>query len=150
MIEIEKYPRNDENEARTRERHWYEVLNANLNMISPTLDLEKKRINGKIYKKNYYEQNKDKCTKMNKEYHEIHKEFFIEYQKLYHEKHKEFFIEYQKEYQKQYREKNKDNIKQKNNEKHQCLCGGCYTTVNKSYHYKTKKHLKYIQENESN
>ena len=26
MIEIEKYPCNDNNEARSRERHWYEVL----------------------------------------------------------------------------------------------------------------------------
>ena len=39
-------------------------------------------------------------------------------------------------------------IKVKLNEKHKCICGGCFTTVNKSHHFKTKKHLKYIQENE--
>ena len=37
MIEIEKYPCNDNNEARSRERHWYEVLNANMNSNCPTL-----------------------------------------------------------------------------------------------------------------
>ena len=29
MIEIEKYPCNDKNEACARERYWYELLNAN-------------------------------------------------------------------------------------------------------------------------
>ena len=43
MIEIEKYPCNDDNEARSRERYWYEVLNANMNSQCPTLDLKKKR-----------------------------------------------------------------------------------------------------------
>ena len=35
------------------------------------------------------------------------------------------------------------------NEKHKCICGGCFTTKHKSAHFKTKKHLKYIQGNES-
>jgi hypothetical protein len=30
MIEIEKYPCNDFNEARARERYWYEILNSKL------------------------------------------------------------------------------------------------------------------------
>ena len=55
MIVIEKYPCNDDLEARSRERHWYEVLNANLNMISPTLNLEKKKETSKILSKKYYE-----------------------------------------------------------------------------------------------
>jgi hypothetical protein len=42
MIEIEKYPCHDKNEARARERYWYELLNANLNMICPTLNVEKR------------------------------------------------------------------------------------------------------------
>ena len=100
MIEIEKYPCNDDNEARARERYWYEVLNANMNTQCPILNVDEKKHKIKEYGNNYYVQNKD-------------------------------------------------NIKQKKNEKHQCLCGGCYTTVNKSIHYKTKKHLKYTQENES-
>ena len=31
MIEIEKFPCNDENEAKARERYWLELLSANLN-----------------------------------------------------------------------------------------------------------------------
>jgi hypothetical protein len=34
MIEIEKYPCKDNYEATRRERHWCEVLNANLNIQS--------------------------------------------------------------------------------------------------------------------
>ena len=69
MIEIEKYPCNDDNEARARERHWYEVLNANLNTISPTLNLENKRETSKILSKNYHEKNKDNISVFYKDYY---------------------------------------------------------------------------------
>lgn len=36
MIEIEKYPCNDGNECRERERYWYELLDANLNTLNPS------------------------------------------------------------------------------------------------------------------
>ena len=45
MIEIEKYPCTDSNEARARERYWYEILNANLNTVCPFLSEEEKKIN---------------------------------------------------------------------------------------------------------
>ena len=93
MIEIEKFACKDENEARARERHWYEELQATMNSLCPILYVGEK----KQYNKDYYTQNKD-----------------------YHHK------------------------------KHKCGCGGCFTTQNKSKHSKTKKHLKYIQENELN
>ena len=35
MYEIEKFPCLDGNEARARERHWYETLNANMNHLLP-------------------------------------------------------------------------------------------------------------------
>ena len=35
MIEIEKYPCNDGNEARQRERYWYESLQSTLNTLYP-------------------------------------------------------------------------------------------------------------------
>lgn len=37
MIEIEKFPCNDANEARMRERYWYEELNSNLNVRCPII-----------------------------------------------------------------------------------------------------------------
>jgi hypothetical protein len=35
MLEIEKYSCNDSNEARTRERYWFELLNAKINSRYP-------------------------------------------------------------------------------------------------------------------
>ena len=53
-------------------------------------------------------------------------------------------LEYDKQYQKQYREKNIDIIHAKKNEKHECICGNCYTHTNKAHHEKTKKHQQYL------
>ena len=48
MIEIEKYKCDDGNEARARERYWYEQLQATLNMIRPLqTDEEIKQYNTK-------------------------------------------------------------------------------------------------------
>ena len=35
MVEIEKYPCNDANEATSRERYWFGIMNSNLNTIYP-------------------------------------------------------------------------------------------------------------------
>ena len=52
MIEIEKYPCKDSQEAAARERYWYEFLNANLNNNVPNrTDNESK--------KNYRDNNKN-------------------------------------------------------------------------------------------
>ena len=45
MIAIEKYPCNDDLEARARERHWYEVLNASMNSLCPLISMEEKKQN---------------------------------------------------------------------------------------------------------
>ena len=50
MIEIEKYPCNDSNEAGARERYWYEQLNSTLNTSIPNRDPIE-------YSKYYYEKN---------------------------------------------------------------------------------------------
>ena len=45
MVEIEKYPCNDRNEASSRERYWYEQLNTkNMNTKKPIADNPRKRI----------------------------------------------------------------------------------------------------------
>ena len=51
----------------------------------------------------------------------------------------------EKEYKKQYRETNKEAINTKKKEKHNCICGNCYTYVNKIRHLKSKKHLYYLK-----
>ena len=49
--------------------------------------------------------------------------------------------EHIKETMKQYRQANTHKIKQK----HDCPCGGKYTTAGKSQHLKTKKHREYLE-----
>lgn len=86
MLEIEKYVCNDGNEARTRERYWMELLNANLNTFKPITTIEEKKEYDKTdkrkeykktyaktdkrkeYLKEYYKQNADKILQHQKEY----------------------------------------------------------------------------------
>jgi hypothetical protein len=65
-------------------------------------------------------------------------------------------VEYHKQFFKQYYDANKEKIKaysednkEKLRKKFQCLCGGKYTFENISIHNKTKKHLKYIEEQQA-
>ena len=44
---------------------------------------------------------------------------------------------------KQYVEDNKDEIREKANQKHQCACGGCFTHSHKARHEKSKQHITY-------
>tara|TARA_R110002153_G_scaffold239675_1_gene394103 strand:+ start:548 stop:1051 length:504 start_codon:yes stop_codon:yes gene_type:complete len=56
------------------------------------------------------------------------------------EERKEQLKEYYKVYMKQYIQDNKEKI----NEKHDCECGGKFTTNSKARHLKSKKHCEYI------
>ena len=61
MIEIEKYPCNDSNEPSSRERYWYEILNANLNMRNPHR-----------CQKEWTEDNKEHVKEQSRQYHIDH------------------------------------------------------------------------------
>jgi hypothetical protein len=63
MIEIEKYNCNDKNEAFSRERYWYENLQAKLNMRYPNQTF-----------KEYCSKNKEKLLLKSKEYCDKNKE----------------------------------------------------------------------------
>ena len=83
----------------------------------------------------------------NKEYYENNKDYYKEYLKQYRENNKEYIQEYNKEY----RENNKELIKElkknwyeKNKEKFNCECGGKYIFQNKTQHFKTQKHTKFM------
>ena len=75
MIEIEKYPCNDANEARAKERYWYEQLNASLNSDVPGRTIKEYyednkdilRENGRQYSNQYYQINKNKINQKAKE-----------------------------------------------------------------------------------
>ena len=63
--------------------------------------------------------------------------------------------EYNKERNKDYRDNNKERIKEYKennkehlNQKHDCACGGKYTTQNLSVHIKSKKHVNSLTQNQ--
>ena len=137
MIEIEKFPCKDLNEAEARERYWIETLKANLNMNTPSRsikeyrELNKDKIKEqdkayrelnkdvikeyqKEYDKEYYKQNKEAIALKNKKYQEKNKDLLKEKRKIYEEDNKE----YKKEKGKEYRELNRDKINQKKREKY--------------------------------
>ena len=129
MVQIEAYPCENGNEARARERYWYEQLNATLNKICPFRD----------DKKEYYEENKESILSKNKEYYDTNKEKIIEVNKKYYNENKEkcanrdknryitkkdYILDQKAEYykankekivkyKKEYTEKNKEHIKAK-------------------------------------
>ena len=55
MIEIEKYPCKDSNEATAKEREWFERLDSSLNMNCPQISIPEMT----LYKNQYYKDNKD-------------------------------------------------------------------------------------------
>jgi len=100
MCEIEKYPCNDANEAKTRERHYCEILNATLNMICPIRTNEEIIESTKQYQTIYTNLNKETKKQYDKEYAELNKDKRKQYQKQYRQNNKDKI----KKYHKQYRE----------------------------------------------
>jgi hypothetical protein len=145
IILIEKYPCSSRDELVARERYYTHEIDC-INIVR-NQGIEKELGISEYNKRNskqYYLRNIEKIKESRKEYYEKNKDLINTVNKDYYEKNKE------------YREKNKDRIKDyyvqnkdKLNEKHECECGGRYSTCHKSAHFKTKKHFKYIQENES-
>jgi len=126
MIILEEYPCENINQARLRERYWLETLQATLNKNIPSRTIQQ-----------YREQNKEYFNEYNKQYREQNKEYFQQYR----EQNREYFNEYQK----QYYEENKEYICEKAREKIECECGGKYSRSHKLRHFKSKKHLKYLE-----
>ena len=97
MIEIEKYPCNDSNEAGARERYWFEQLGAKLNTQVPNrsksehakyyaeMNPEKNKLRHKVYK----EANKESIREKDKEYRATHREQENERKKKWRELHRD-------------------------------------------------------------
>lgn len=81
--------------------------------------------------------NKHIPGRTDKEWRQANAETIKDYKKEYYQNNTETY----KAKNKQYRQANADKIKQK----HDCPCGGKYTTSGKSTHLKTKKHQKYLE-----
>ena len=121
MIELIKYPCNTKRELELKEREYLEMLGGTLNNQIPTRSI-------KEYGKAHYEANKEEINEKAKIYRQVNKER-------------------EKERCKAYREANKEEIKEKQSEKFNCeVCGGKFTHSNKSFHIKTPKHQKFLNE----
>jgi hypothetical protein len=160
MIEIEKYPCNDNNEARTRERFWFEQLNANLNVKMPIRTEEEYKEYSKIYqhteqRKEYMENHKEQASERSRIYYETNKEEILQKDKQHYKQNKEQILEYHKQYyehnketvdekNKIYHQNNKEQIDKQRNGTHLCECGIQYTQSNKTRHEKSKKHIAFI------
>jgi len=79
-------------------------------------------------------------TRTKKEYRQEKHEQIVTQNKEYYKKNKELILIKCKDY----REKNKETIMEKNKEKFNCECGATITRGNKSHHFKTKKHIKFL------
>lgn len=105
--------------------------------------------------KKYYEANKDKINQYKKEWYNRTREIRSQKTKEYYQQNKEAIIQYQKQYnernkekvserKKQYRENNKDNIKKQRQTMFQCECGSNIMHQCKPQHFRTQKHIQYI------
>lgn len=114
MIEIEKYPCKDANEARARERFWYEKLNANLNTLKPYReDLKEWRLEHIKEKQAYDKQRR-----------------LLQYDDI---------ITREREY----RKNNSEKIKEYKQQTRICECGSTYKKNDSARHMRSLKHQNY-------
>jgi len=146
MSIIEKFPCNNIDEAKDRERYWIEKESSTLNVTIPNRsskeygqiyrlihkeEISEKskeyRVKNKDKIKEYIEANKEKITFQKKDWYEENKEEILEKAKENYEQNKEQKLEYQKQYaqenkehisekQKEYREKNKEKLAEQKKE----------------------------------
>ena len=166
MIQIEEHYCKDKREAESIEHHWIEQLGASLNTNKPYAMCKEDE---KLYKKIWYEENKDEILEKAKQNYQENKDKKLEYQKQYAEGNKEHIAEKQKEYreknkdklaeqkkiyreqhkeeakekQKAWREQNKEKLKLQRSQIINCECGNQYTFGNKHRHLQSKNHIDY-------
>jgi len=75
-------------QAHTKERHWYEQLNANLNSNYPGRSPKEYRVDTKDERKEYLELHKVEIAEQKKEYRQDNKKILAEKAKVYREQHK--------------------------------------------------------------
>ena len=93
MIEVEKFPCNDGNEARASEEYWIS-FNSQLHVVRAyTTDVQRLE-----QMKQYNVNNKVKYLEYHKQYYKTNKENRLEYQKTYYENNKDKKLEYQRSY----------------------------------------------------
>tara|TARA_R110002049_G_scaffold51202_4_gene144991 strand:+ start:385 stop:909 length:525 start_codon:yes stop_codon:yes gene_type:complete len=115
---IENYPCNTSRELHTREQYWVDNTENTINKQRQYASEEEFKEHRKEYNKKFSEQYRNGDKR-------------------------EELLDKKKEY----RLANLEAIKAKQSEKFTCPCGGCYTRAKKSVHFKSQKHLKYLETN---
>ena len=129
MVQIERYPCADSNEAFARERDWQDALNTTMNSQKAQRS-----------KAEYYLDNREEILAKGKEYYLDNKEQISEKNKEYYEEHHEQLIAKQIIYN----QANSEKIKERNSKKYECACGGRYTHQKTKAHTRTKIHIDYV------
>jgi hypothetical protein len=120
MIEIEKYPCKDNNEARSRERYWVEKENPKLNSYKPYASKEEKKKYNIDYCYEYRKQNRQRLLNEKKEYYKKNKDELNKKHTSYRELNRIKINNQNKEYYK----KNKDEINRIRREKYYNIVNG--------------------------
>jgi hypothetical protein len=138
MVEIEKYPCKDANEAKAKEREWFEVLHSSLNMIYP-------QRNDEEYRKQYRENQKEEIALSAKQHYQDNRDNILIQKKQYDEKNREKKSIRDKER----RDRNKEEILTKErirgSRTFTCGCGKQCSNNYKFAHSKTKFHKQYME-----
>jgi hypothetical protein len=137
MIEIEKHPCKDKNEAEARERYWYDYFKSKLNSHCPQRNAQE-----------YHQDNKEKFNNKCNEWYENNKEKHAEYGKKYREENYEKCVDLEKKW----RENNKEHRQKQQKEyrdglsKFVCECGMSVSRRHITDHLKTKKHQQILND----
>ena len=110
MIKVEDYPCNSSQDAKMRERYYYEHLNANLNTYIPYQSAEERKQYKHDNDKLYREENEDTVKAKKREYRIKNKEKIAQHDKEYREANKELIRVKQHEKYLRYKSKNKSNL----------------------------------------
>jgi len=119
-------------ELTIEEERIRQLLTADLNMVKCGSGLA-----GPEYKKQWYEQNKDKYTEYKKQWYEQNRDEHKEKMNQYREQHRDEI----REYKKQYREQHREELREKGRQKVTCECGCDVAKYCLTKHRKTTKHI---------
>jgi len=140
IVLIELVNANSKDELYAREKHYIQTLNS----INKNIPLRTR--------KEYREDNYDKIKERTKIYREENKLIIHEKDKIYRENNKHIKQKYvdknkdaMKAYQKEHYLKHRVEILEKGKEIFKCKCGSELRISEKARHYKTKKHIEFLE-----
>ena len=135
IILIEDFPCNSKDQLFARERYYTNTIECVNICKNQGLCLE---LGWGKYCKEYYKVNASTIKAKSKDYYKENTNRIKARHKDYYSENTETIKIKQKEYI--------DENKEKRYEKFTCPCGGKYTHCSRARHFKTKKHLKYLEE----